>query len=99
MGRGGEQQPRDPRGKGKQNYQVGQRHIPGGCGCLSNRNGYLVWQSPGTLGGQTNLRYGVPRDGGRGRLSFSGSASLPPQRFPLPMDRAGMDLSPERLPL
>lgn len=25
---------------------MGQRQIPGGCGCLSNWNGYLVWQSP-----------------------------------------------------
>lgn len=25
---------------------MGQRHIPGGHGCLSDRNGYRVWQSP-----------------------------------------------------
>ena len=42
----GNSSPGDLGGKGKQSYQVGQRHIPGGRGCLSDRNGYWVWQSP-----------------------------------------------------
>lgn len=74
-------------------------HTGGAVGAC--QTGMVIWSGRAQhLGWPTNLRYGVPRDGGRGRLSFLVQPpSLPPGHFPLPMDRAGMDLSPELLPL
>lgn len=68
------------------------------------QTGMVIWSGRAQhLGWPTDLRYGVPRGSRRGRLSFSSSASPPlpppPQHFPLLMDWAAMDLSPERLPL
>lgn len=89
--------PGNPRGKGKHNYHEGQRHmhtrgpwVPVKLECLCG----LV--EPSTLGGQANLSYSVPRDGGGGMCSPS-LAFLLPQSDLLPEDQAGMGLSPELL--